>query len=207
MKQKVTQYRGGSTSAGNKPRASGSDMKLTLVTNLDFIQMDRLRLDCSALLLEEQYEGLPGMEKQFRIRGFGPDGAWPVFSLWLEPTVTWQIAGSADSSQLAVILGEAGTERPIFSGMILELSTGLRFFLQIEDNRFPLDLEDVTTTGFPDLWAILERKTEEYWRSPNMPKLYWKRPTREPRGRGTSPEPLSTEAGRQIVQNKEEDRR
>jgi len=151
---------------------------VTLVTNLKFVQAEPFRLDCSALIVEENIDGIFDHKLYTRIRGFGPDGAWPVFTQWLkkEQLPVEFVGGVSDQSKL--MMGEDGNTTPLFSGSMLKLGDGTSYFLQAEDGTRPLDiihnLED-----YDLIWRILERKAAEYWRAPYMPSLRWGPPMRE----------------------------
>jgi hypothetical protein len=51
-----------------------------LITNLQHVILGGLRAHCSALLLENYYDG--GREL-YKVRGFGPHSCWPVFDYFL----------------------------------------------------------------------------------------------------------------------------
>ena len=60
-------------------------LRLTLYTNIEFVQHADLRLYCNAVLLEENQPPLLGEGLRSQLRGFGPDSAWPIFTIWLKP--------------------------------------------------------------------------------------------------------------------------
>lgn len=147
-------------------------VKITLITNIKFIQQGGLRMECAAILIEQDIECIIS-GKQSRIRGFGPDAAWPTFTLWMNHGVTCDVTGRADSAESTNMLQQDGTLKPLFSGSLLALSDGQQFFIQAEDSAKPLDVQDVTGNEYGSIWNLLQRKAAEYWSAPNMPTLRW----------------------------------
>lgn len=146
--------------------------KITLLTNISFAQQDNLRLECHALLIEPQV--LTPFGGYHRLRGFGTSGSAPVFTQWLTD-IAFIIAPA--ESKNAIVIGDAGNAKPLFYGSSLRID-GKEYFLQIEDNNFPLDEMDVTELDYPDIWNTLSQKVELYWQAPNMPRTSWGPPRR-----------------------------
>ncbi len=152
-------------------------MKRTLLTNINFIQIDGLRLECHALLIESGEKALFGDGVTHKLRGFGTSGCAPIFTQWLsEDSFTLKSA----ESQGSVMLANNGTAKPIFSGGLLAID-GRQYFLQIEDRDFPFDEEDLTGADYDVIWKTLEDKVEQYWNAPHMPRNSWG-PPRKRRG-------------------------
>lgn len=151
--------------------------KYTLATNINFVAVDGLRLDCNAILIEERVVPLFGEETYTQLRGFGPNSAWPVFTYRIDSgEFSFTIKPAQSNSVLFMGDGDA-KPKPVFGGSIMELSNGKQFFLQAEDMSHPLDLTE-NETDICKIWEILERKCEEYWQSPNMPHLSWYPPAK-----------------------------
>jgi hypothetical protein len=146
--------------------------KYTLFTNISFIQIEKdktpMRLDCHALLIEE---GAIGMleSTQNRIRGFGPDPAWPIFKYWLpQGPVTYSLDKKEDKSAMFIGTRKNAKPRPLFSGSLLTIANGPTFFLQIEDASKPLDVFE-RVGDIEDVWFQLENRVARYWQAPYMP--------------------------------------
>jgi hypothetical protein len=150
-------------------------LKLTLLTNINFVQQKHLRLECHALLIQANWPGMFTGEITHNIRGFGTTGDALIFTQWLD-SGSFSIK-SADSQRTALFVSHDGNAKPLFTGGILNID-GIEYFLQIEDSNFPLDELDVTGIGYPALWENLERKVEQYWKAPNMPRNSWGPPRR-----------------------------
>lgn len=150
---------------------------ITLLTNIRFVQYGDIRMDCSAVVLEWNHKALfDGRES--RIRGFGPDGSWPVFTLWLRPDVDYTLSPAEDRSKL--MMSGNGDTKPIFSGTRLELADGRALFLQSEDHNRPLDVDSsFGDDDYERLWSTLRAKASEYWRAPYMPRLRFDPPMKE----------------------------
>lgn len=169
-----------------------NNTKYTLLTNLDFVQTGDLRLQCNALLIEEGCEDLPGMSVNNRLRGFGSDPAWPVFTQWFKPiTVSRNGAAVPDDdtpfytfehgikSDGAQFLSHDGTMRPLFQGTNLIMTGAMPdsslqrygYFLQLSKDEHPLDVHFHPNSNIREIWEVLNRKTAEYWHMPYMPML------------------------------------
>lgn len=155
--------------------------KYTLLTNLEFVQTGDLRLQCSALLIEEGCEDLPGMSVNNRLRGFGPDPAWPVFTQWFKPDVDtpFYVFEHGAKSENVITRSNAGKERPLFQGTNL-IMTGATlggslqrygYFLQLSKAEKPLDVHFHPNSNICEVWEVLNQKTAEYWSMPHMPLL------------------------------------
>lgn len=147
--------------------AIAANVKHTLFTNIAFVQLQgaKLRMDAYAVLLEDRCLsfGPPG----YRIRGFGPDAAWPVFTFWLEKgPIVYSVTSAQDNSK--VMLKDDGTTEPIFGGSILSIVDGPQFFLQSDNPKRPLDV--FTNIGdIEEVWRQLELRVAKYWQMPFMP--------------------------------------
>lgn len=145
--------------------------KYTLLTNIEFAQFSeaQLRMDCNAILIEEGGEGLFG-EPHNRVRGFGMNATWPVFTYWLKPeALPFEIAKVEDKSHMMMSGNKA---IPVFQGSLLKFADGKSFFLQCEDSSAPLDrLEGVSE--IMEIWRALEMKCSHYWSKPHRPHLLW----------------------------------
>lgn len=146
--------------------------KYTLLTNIDFVQLQQphipLRLDCHALLIEEGTFGFGGPVN--RLRGFGTDGAWPVFSYWLEDgKIEYTLTQKQQDNSKLVLTAEDKLE-PLFLGAVLTFGKGPSLFLQYSDAKQPIDVHKQTGKVL-DVWSRLFDKTARYWQAPHMPRL------------------------------------
>jgi hypothetical protein len=167
-----------------KTDAPNPKPKITLLTNINFIRHGDFRFECHALLIEENHKSL--FEPVTQIRGFGTTGCAPTFTRWMKVGVQFAL-DDADSRQSAVMIGESGNARPIFQGCMLRFDDGQEYFLQIHNERFPLDLVDVTQyeRDYLRIWDILEQKVEEYWpEHQRMPRNDWGPPLRRKKTAG-----------------------
>jgi len=145
-----------------------------LITNVDFVDVEvngrSMRLWCHALLVEYVH-GFPGDEPQRRVRAFGTDAAWPVFTHWLKcDSVEYEMREAQGDS--VFIVGDASPEpRPLISGVTLTFKDGSQFFVQIADRESPLDVEDFSRCT--DVWRVLQVKVRSYWQAPNFPVLQY----------------------------------
>ena len=141
--------------------------KHVLFTNIAFIQLtdSPIRLDAHALLIEDGGLGLLG--PTHRIRGFGPDSAWPVFTYYLDKgPIEYSVTSAQDKSK--VMLKSNGKTEPIFGGSILSIIDGPKFFLQSENSKRPLDVWK-NVGDIEEVWRQLEMRVARYWRAPYMP--------------------------------------
>ena len=142
-----------------------------MLTNIDFADVNGLRLNCNAVLIEENLDDFFGEGACQRIRGFGPDAAWPVFTLWLKPEqLPFTVTPGEDNSKLLMGDGDA-PPRPLFSGNLLKFTDGLSIFLQASKAQYVLDVYE--STEILNVWDVLDEKVQEYWDAPNMPHLAW----------------------------------
>lgn len=155
-------------------------IKHTLLTNIGFIQdgASGIRMDSHALLISEPTEPSDGIFGELHtLRGFGIDGAWPVFTYWLDAEKQLPFTLHSASDPTKIFISDDGTERPLFGGTVLTLKDGRQFFLQADAPERPLDVH--TQTGsIGDIWDMLAQKTAEYWHAPCMPALQWVTPGR-----------------------------
>lgn len=140
-------------------------VKLTLLTNIDFAEVHSLRLDVHAILLETNVMGLGDVQQ--KIRGFGTEGAWEVFTKWL-PVSPHPYEITPFSNGQYQMLGQDGELKPLFSGSVLRAG-GFEIVLQHADQKRPLDIHE--DTDHVHVWDVLARKTREHWHWPAMPSL------------------------------------
>ena len=145
-----------------KPETAPEPPKYTLLTNISFVQFKDFRLECCALLIEENVQNLPGEPTYCRFRGFGPDGSWPVFQRWLKPeSLPFTILGRvADESKQ--FMSDNSQMKPIFAGSMLRFADGDEYFLQTENCNYALDI-CLGVTDICEIWEILHRKAQQYW--------------------------------------------
>jgi len=162
------------------------ETKFTLLTNICFAQQEgsKMRLDCHALLIEEDTFESFGEEGATRheLRGFGPDAAWPVFTYWLdkEKSLPYEISGRTSNNNIVMLSddpedSEKLVSKPIFSGYFLKFVDGLTFYLQSEDHTKPLDIYK-QVGNITGVWEVLRQKVSEYWSAPYMPYLKYAPP-------------------------------
>lgn len=93
-----------------------------LITNLWHVSLEGLRAHCSALLLENYYDG---NRELYKIRGFGPHSCWPVFDYLL----------GADDLDFEV---SSGRPDPWSSGCVMKFKNGPELTLFARDESRPL---------------------------------------------------------------------
>ena len=152
--------------------------KYTLFTNLTYVTIGDVRTNCAALLLEEAESAFDRDKPQCKIRGFGPDPAWPVFDIFLKvPTIEFELQDAA--SHHAIVLGQNGPY-PLSVGAILTIRDGLRMELIAQNRALGLLRDDFEgeqeERTILKVWDVLSRRCIEAWNAPNMPMLTW-RPT------------------------------
>ncbi len=149
-------------------------MKRTLLTNINFIQIEGLRLECHALLIESGEKGVFGEGITHKLRGFGTSGDAPIFTQWLtDGAFTLTVA----ESQTAMMFS-GDKVLPLFSGGELAID-GRKYFIQIEDRNCPFDESDMTDADYDVIWETLSRKVEQYWDAPHMPRNSWGPPRKQ----------------------------
>lgn len=153
-----------------------------LITNLSYASVNCVRMHVSAVLIEPHNERMPSFsnDKCVRVRGFGPDAAWPVFDIRLNTDdPTFELQGM-ESRDLFIGENEDGTSKdpkPLFTGGILTFKDDMQVVLHkgsfdsrgIDFSEHEVDGGD----GYDDMWKILQAKCAEYWDSPNMPLLQY----------------------------------
>lgn len=147
--------------------------KYTLLTNIDFVHLldIGMRLDAHAILIEENVPAIFGEGVYHRMRGFGVDSAWSVFTYWLKPEqLPYAIVSASDQSK--VFLKDDGSTKPLFSGNTLTLADGKQFFLQSQNIERDIDIT-TRETDICKIWEILEEKCQQYWSFPNIPMLHY----------------------------------
>lgn len=146
-------------------------MKLTLLTNLQFLVFNDATLHINALLIEEGHHAALS-QSIYQLRGFGPDAAWEVFSLTLKPhqfPITW-----ADvPSPLTEFVGHKIPSSIIgltIPGKIPDSAPHVYKMFR-ENAERPLDVYVNETDSHIDVWEVLSQKVAQYWRAPFMPYL------------------------------------
>ncbi|MDB5163132.1 MAG: hypothetical protein JWN28_740 [Candidatus Saccharibacteria bacterium] len=144
---------------------------MRLITNLSSAQLEvngnTLRLDCQALLLEGTAIGKATPIQ--RLRGFGPDSAWPVFSLWLSCNHLEYKMENAESDQLILNSDVQPEGRPIFSGATMKFVDGTELSLHAQDDEQPFDISD--HEDYEVVWKELFYRSVSYYNGPNFPLL------------------------------------
>jgi hypothetical protein len=151
--------------------------KYTLITNLRTVQpmnadgsTQPLRMDAYALLLEQDYDAVIGDGPDYRMRGFGADPAWPVFSYWLtEKSFPYMLDPIQGNS---MFLQGDGKLRPLFSGYRLALGDGQSFALWTENNEHELEITEFEGSIL-QVWDVLREKVRSHWTAPNFPNLQY----------------------------------
>jgi hypothetical protein len=155
--------------------------KFTLITNLDYVSVNGLRTNCSALLLEETDHSTNGLFNSMhgasgtirrQIRGFGPDGAWPVFDLDV-PSLEFAAEGVA-TNHVLMMSSDGERVKPLMSGARLQFKDGPEILLWAENDEYPIAVE-VYPAGISitEVWPDVVRNAARYWKAPNMPLLQW----------------------------------
>jgi hypothetical protein len=140
----------------------------TLITNLSYVILPSVRTFCHALLLEEGPAGfLSGMKGTRRqMRGFGPNGAWPVFDIDVS-SIEFTLV---DAMSQDMIMSHDGSIRPLSTGAIMKLKDGPELSLLVSDHEQSISIErfkdDIT-----EVWQHLPQKVAQFWRAPYFPVL------------------------------------
>lgn len=157
---------------------SSDNAKYTLITNINFVQNGNIRMESHALLIEEGISVFG--EESPRLRGFGTDPAWPVFTHFLDRSLHFPVALREAVGSNAVMLGHDGTMKPLFGGAVLRLGEQSEYFLQVDDERCAIDVVEYPKgIDIDEVWRDLVRKTARYCRTPYMPTLQWGPPNPE----------------------------
>jgi len=144
-----------------------------LFSNLQFVVVNGVRTYCRALLLERTESFGDRGKAQCKIRGFGPDPAWPVFDIFLKCDALDYSTQDAVSTH-ALLIGSDGKARPLTSGTILTID-GLSLALHsgnyeqpIVCDKFEGDQEDRIVLF---VWDKLADRACDSWNAPYMPLL------------------------------------
>lgn len=141
----------------------------TLITNIRFARSNGLHLEACALLICPADKN--SLSNQPQLRAFGPDGAWPVFSLWLQ-SAEFELAPW--DSQNQVILKDDGTTKPLYSGAVLRID-GHEFYLDKACHENDFLVEQFDQGNIRAVWDALPGRCARFWMAPNMPTLKWVR--------------------------------
>lgn len=146
--------------------------RYVLLTNIDYVVVGPVRTMTHALLLEEFHDFLTGGLRR-RIRGFGPDPAWPVFDME-SPSIEFTLT---DAKGRDIFIGNDGEEKPLISGAILQVEGGPRLELWVSDPKWPIRVDEFEghSEERPILrvWVVLPLRVASFWNAPNMPNLVW----------------------------------
>lgn len=152
--------------------------KYTLITNINFVQNGNIRMEAHALLIEEGV--IVFGEESPRLRGFGTDPAWPVFTQYLDRSLHFPVTMREAHSSNAEVLGQDGTTTPLFGGAVLRLGEQSEYFLQADEIKCDIDVVEYPKgTDIDEVWKDLVRKTARYCHTPYMPTLQWGPPNPE----------------------------
>jgi hypothetical protein len=146
---------------------SKEQTKYTLYTNIAFIQQsgdNGIRIDCHALLIERDCQTM-GIGPANRIRAFGNDPAWQVFTYWHRKDVLEVKFESAEDQQ-HIFIGADNKPKPLFTGSHFIITDGPDFFVQSENPSQPLDVFE--HADIERVWAELEVRCAKYCRTPYM---------------------------------------
>lgn len=154
------------------------EAKYTLITNINFVDGDGLRLWANAILISEDPTGVLG--PNYTMRGFSTEASAPVFTKWLDPTKQFPFSFYAAHDLSKILLSHDGTAKPIFGGSVLKFADGLEYFLQVNDESQPLDVQEFKGRFDANLiWATLAAKVAKYWFDGTyMPHQTWGPPPR-----------------------------
>lgn len=151
--------------------------KMTLITNVSFVQIGykgegNYRLDAHAVLIEENFKSMfSNDKKESRIRGFGTDGAWTVFTHY-NIKLPWKLSEEGNSrNQIAFLDSKTNDLKPLFTGHTLTLGDGKILYLNIENTAFAMDVKEFD--DILDVWRVLPEKVSYYWQAPNIPSIIW----------------------------------
>lgn len=144
---------------------SFENAKYTLITNVNFVQNGNIRMEAHALLIEEGITVFG--EESPRLRGFGTDPAWSVFTHYLDRSIHFPVTMREAHGSNAVMLGQDGATKPLFGGAVLRLGEQSEYFLQVDDGRCAIDVAEYPKcTDIDEVWRDLVRKTARYCHTP-----------------------------------------
>jgi hypothetical protein len=131
--------------------------KRVLITNLGQVILDKdLRTHCNALVLER-------VRSRCEIRGFGTEGAWPVFVLTV-PTIDHDL----HDNQLVLLSADGSPLKDARTIGLWRNNPHQPFDIQV----FEWDSEDNERGHrFAAIWSALEESVARHWYAPYMPRL------------------------------------
>lgn len=151
---------------------------ITLFTNLSYASTGGMRCHVDAVIIEPPGDVVLG-GKYTKVRGFGPDRAWPVFDIFLKTESTAYEVVETESTAIFIGENEDGTSRdpqPLFRGGLIRFEDGTELHLTkgTFDER-PIDVSEHpgAEDHYESLWKALDKKTALYSDTPNMPTLKW----------------------------------
>lgn len=144
-----------------------------LFSNLQCVVVNGVRTYCRALLLERTESFFDRDKAQCKIRGFGPDAAWPVFDIFLKSD-TLDYSTQEAASTHAMFIGSDDKARPLASGAILTIA-GLSLELHSGNREQPIVRDefdgDQADRIVLSVWDKLADRACDSWDAPYMPLL------------------------------------
>ena len=112
-----------------------------VITNLRYVEIRGIELDCHALILSDDPDLNEGKERRYRLNGYGASCVWHVFNLWLlNAKYEWR----PDKERYGFEFPQRGEL------LVNEREQGLTTLRLASDNRdLPITLEHITGTWTP----------------------------------------------------------
>jgi len=150
---------------------TGNRGKYVLITNLDYVFIQDVRLYCHALLISENRSLLSdGVARS--LRGFLTDASAEVFDMRIPSIEHTLVSGKSRD----VFVGSSGEPRPLFTGATLKIADVIDIQLICGSSKIRQDL-DVhkfpDNTDITEVWDELPKRVARHWSAPNMPMTQW----------------------------------
>lgn len=148
------------------------NQKVVLFTNLQYVSVGKVRTHCQAMIVEQTETILNPNEVRYRVRGFGPDPAWPVFDLDVD-SFAFKLDGAA-SDKYFMMVNDEGPPKPLFSGHIMTFPDGTKIEMVLADNSQKIRIDVFEGADcYQDVWRLLYAAPAKYARAPYIPVLQW----------------------------------
>lgn len=146
--------------------------RLTMITNLDHVTIDRVVLFAHAIVLDEASGWSHGSNHEmneanrFQVTGMYTEASLPVFSVrvaTMDPIFTEE---KPPERRGMVALNRHG-QLDFGDGLVIKIGTAR--------NGLPFDFETFEVSGvtdwYSDVWPQVMRKCKRYWDAPNFPVM------------------------------------